>query len=67
VTALTGVAGGLSGMLFPLLTGWLVDHFSYLLVSTPVAVRPLPGAAALFGVGHRRGVGRPPGIKPRTC
>jgi hypothetical protein len=54
-------------MLFPLLTGWLVDHFSYLLVSTPVAVRPLPGAAALFGVGHRRGVGRPPGIKPRTC
>ena len=58
VTALTGVAGGLSGMLFPLLTGWLVDHFSYLPVFTLAAVMPLAGTAALFGVGYRPGLGR---------
>ena len=53
VTALTGVAGGLSGMLFPLLTGFLVDHFSYLPVFSLAAVMPLAGTAALFVVAGR--------------
>lgn len=48
VTALTGIAGGLSGMLFPLLTGFLVDHFSYLPVFCLVAVMPLAGVLLLF-------------------
>jgi ACS family hexuronate transporter-like MFS transporter len=48
VTALTGIAGGLSGMLFPLLTGFLVDHFSYLPVFCLAAVMPLAGVALLF-------------------
>lgn len=48
VTALTGVAGGLSGMLFPLLTGFLVDRFSYLPVFSLAAVMPAAGVAALF-------------------
>lgn len=48
VTALTGVAGGFSGMLFPLLTGFLVDHFSYIPVFSIAAVMPLAGVAALF-------------------
>jgi ACS family hexuronate transporter-like MFS transporter len=48
VTALTGIAGGLSGMLFPLLTGFLVDRFSYLPVFCLVAVVPLAGVLLLF-------------------
>ena len=48
VTALTGIAGGLSGMLFPLLTGVLVDHFSYLPVFSLAAVMPLAGCLLLF-------------------
>ncbi len=48
VTALTGIAGGLSGMLFPLLTGFLVDHFSYLPVFSLAAVMPLAACAVLF-------------------
>lgn len=48
VTALTGIAGGLSGMLFPLLTGILVDNFSYLPVFSLAAVMPLAGCAVLF-------------------
>ena len=64
VTALTGVAGGLSGMLFPLLTGFLVDRFSCLPVFTLAAVMPLTGTAALFGVGYRRSLERPAGLEP---
>ena len=56
VTALTGVAGGLSGMLFPLLTGLLVDRFSYLPVFSLAAVMPAAGVAALFLLA--------PGLKP---
>ncbi len=37
-TGLTGVAGGLSGLLFPLLTGHLVDHVSYAPVFVMVAI-----------------------------
>lgn len=48
VTALTGVANGLSGMLFPLLTGFLVDHFSYVPVFSLAAVMPLAACAVLF-------------------
>jgi len=45
VTGLTGIAGGLSGMLFPLLTGVLVDRISY----TPVfAIASLMPAAGLL-------------------
>ncbi len=48
VTALTGIAGGLSGMLFPLLTGVLVDRFSYLPVFSLAAIMPALGCAVLF-------------------
>ena len=48
VTALTGMAGGLSGMLFPLLTGVLVDRFSYVPVFSLAAIMPLAGCAVLF-------------------
>ena len=50
VTALTGIAGGLSGMLFPLLTGVLVDRFSYLPVFSLAAVMPMAGCVVLFAV-----------------
>lgn len=52
VTGLTGVAGGLSGLLFPLLTGVLVDRVSYTPVFVLIAVMPLMGAAALFLLGR---------------
>lgn len=54
VTGLTGVAGGLSGLLLPLLTGVLVDHFSYTPVFVLIAFMPLLGTVALFAVGRRR-------------
>ena len=47
-TGLTGVAGGLSGLLFPLLTGWLIDRSSYTPVFVCVAFMPLIGAAVFF-------------------
>lgn len=47
-TGLTGVAGGLSGLLFPLLTGWIVDHGSYSPVFIMVGAMPLIGSAAVF-------------------
>ena len=52
-TGLTGVAGGLSGILFPLLTGYLVDHVSYAPVFLMVAFMPLFGAASLFLFGRK--------------
>ena len=52
-TGLTGIAGGLSGMLFPLLTGILVDHISYAPVFACVALMPLIGTIALFAVGRK--------------
>jgi ACS family hexuronate transporter-like MFS transporter len=52
-TGLTGVAGGLSGLLFPLLTGHLVDHVSYAPVFVMVAFMPLVGTSLLFLVGRR--------------
>jgi ACS family hexuronate transporter-like MFS transporter len=47
-TGLHGMAGGLSGLLFPLLTGFLVDHFSYAPIFALAAVMPLIGTASLF-------------------
>lgn len=47
-TGLHGICGGLSGLLFPLLTGFLVDHFSYSPVFALAAVMPLAGTIALF-------------------
>ena len=47
-TGLTGIAGGLSGLLFPLLTGSIVDHGSYSPIFLMVGVMPLIGSAAVF-------------------
>jgi ACS family hexuronate transporter-like MFS transporter len=52
-TGLTGVAGGLSGLLFPLLTGLLVDHVSYTPVFLMVAFMPLLGTIILFVLARR--------------
>ncbi|MHB1856663.1 MAG: MFS transporter [Acidobacteriaceae bacterium] len=52
-TGLTGVSGGLSGLLFPLLTGILVDHVSYKPVFIMVAFMPLLGTLALFILGKK--------------
>jgi MFS transporter, ACS family, hexuronate transporter len=51
-TGLTGVAGGLSGLLFPLLTGYLVDHISYAPVFLMVGFMPLIGTVLLFATGR---------------
>jgi len=53
VTGFTGVAAGLSGLLFPLLTGVLVDRFSYAPVFFLVALMPLAGTGALFFFGRQ--------------
>jgi ACS family hexuronate transporter-like MFS transporter len=53
VTGFTGVAGGLSGLIFPLLTGVLVDRFSYAPVFFLVAFMPLIGTGALFIFGRQ--------------
>jgi ACS family hexuronate transporter-like MFS transporter len=52
-TGLTGVAGGLSGLLFPLLTGYIVDHVSYAPVFAMVALMPLVGTVLLFVVARQ--------------
>jgi ACS family hexuronate transporter-like MFS transporter len=52
-TGLTGIAGGLSGMLFPLLTGFLVDRISYGPVFALVAFMPLLGTIGLFAAGRQ--------------
>jgi ACS family hexuronate transporter-like MFS transporter len=48
-----GIAAGFSGMLFPLLTGFLVDRVSYTPVFLLVAVMPMIGTVALFTVGRK--------------
>jgi ACS family hexuronate transporter-like MFS transporter len=50
VTGLTGIAGGFSGLLFPLLTGYLIDRFSYAPVFSLAAVLPLTGVIVLQGM-----------------
>ncbi len=49
-TGLHGICGGLSGLLFPLLTGFLVDHFSYSPVFALAAIMPLAGTIGLFAI-----------------
>lgn len=53
VTALTGIAGGVSGMIFPILTGWLVDRVSYFPVFTLAAFMPLTGCLILISTLRR--------------
>jgi ACS family hexuronate transporter-like MFS transporter len=48
VTGLTGVAGGFGGLLFPLLTGILIDKVSWTPVFVLAALMPLAGVAALL-------------------
>lgn len=50
---LMGIAGDLGAMLFPLLTGILVDRISYTPVFLLVALMPLAGTVALFAVGRK--------------
>jgi ACS family hexuronate transporter-like MFS transporter len=50
---LMGMAGGLGGLLFPLLTGVLVDRISYTPVFCLVGLMPLAGTVALFAVGRK--------------
>jgi len=50
---LMGLAGGLGGMLFPLLTGFLVDRISYAPAFMLVGIMPLIGTIAVFGVGRK--------------
>ena len=52
-TGLTGVASGLSGLLFPLLTGYLVDRYSYTPVFVLIAFMPMIGASLLFMLGRQ--------------
>jgi MFS transporter, ACS family, aldohexuronate transporter len=48
VTALTGIAGGFSGWLFPILTGKLVDRVSFEPVFFLAALMPAAGVLVLF-------------------
>lgn len=48
VTGLTGVANGVSGILFPVITGQIVDRVSYLPVFFMAAVMPLLGTLCLL-------------------
>jgi ACS family hexuronate transporter-like MFS transporter len=66
-TALTGIAGGLSGVAFPLLTGWLVDRDAYATVFLMAAVMPLLGVATLLSLarGFRRVDLGPPALPAR--
>jgi ACS family hexuronate transporter-like MFS transporter len=50
---LMGMAGGLGGLLFPLLTGVLVDRISYTPVFLLIGLMPLAGTIALFTVGRK--------------
>ncbi len=47
VTGLTGLAGGLGGLLFPLLTGYLIDRFSYAPVFFLASAMPAAGVFLL--------------------
>ena len=57
-TGLSGLAGGLSGLLFPLLTGVLVDRISYTPVFFLAAAMPLVGTLALLVIAKPEKFGR---------
>lgn len=48
VTGLTGIAQGFSGFGFPLLTGFLIDHFGYSPVFVLTALMPIAGVLVLL-------------------
>jgi ACS family hexuronate transporter-like MFS transporter len=52
MTALTGIAGGISGVLFPKLTGFLVDKVSYTPVFLIAAFMPAAGVLCLTALGR---------------
>jgi ACS family hexuronate transporter-like MFS transporter len=52
-TGLTGVAGGMSGLIFPLLTGILVDRVSFAPIFDMIAVMPMIGTTLLFVVARK--------------
>ena len=54
VTALTGIAGGFSGWLFPILTGWLVDKISFQPVFFLAAIMPAAGVLALWSLAGKK-------------
>ena len=62
VTGLTGVAGGVSGILFPYLTGVIVDRFGYQPVFFMAALMPMIGILILFAA---IGDYRPAEVTPR--
>ncbi|MBL8233099.1 MAG: MFS transporter [Bryobacterales bacterium] len=55
VTALTGIAGGISGMAFPVIAGKLIDRISYEPVFLLAAAMPAAGCLILFTVLGRIG------------
>jgi MFS transporter, ACS family, hexuronate transporter len=57
-TALTGIAGGLSGALFPLVAGYWIDHASFAPVFALVAVMPAFGVLALVAFNRRFALAR---------
>ncbi|MDO8835914.1 MAG: MFS transporter, partial [Vicinamibacterales bacterium] len=50
VTGLTGIASGISGMFFPLLTGVLVDRVSYVPVFAMASLMPAAGLLVLVAL-----------------
>jgi len=45
VTGLTGVANGVSGLIFPIVTGFIVDKLTYLPVFFMAGLMPLLGVS----------------------
>ena len=65
VTGLTGVASGLSGILFPYLTGLIVDRFSYSPIFIMASLLPMVGVLILFmTLGNYQRVDLPPRRNP---
>ena len=50
IYGLSGVGAGFGGMLFSLLTGWTVDHFSYVPVFIGFGIMPLIAAAIFWTI-----------------
>ena len=64
VYGLASMGSGFGGMVFTLITGWVVEHYSYTPVFFGFAVLPLICASILWSVAGpaRAGSGRPPGL-----
>ena len=48
VVGFSGTAAGLGGVLTTLLSGWLIERFSYMVVFIVLAVLPILGSASSF-------------------